>query len=270
MTESLEMRVRGADDLPTLVYLPGMHGDWTLVTSFRLAVAGRARWVEFTYPRTLSWTLTEYAQAIIEALLAHQIHHGWLVGESFGSQIAWELIRQENLAASRVPSDGPTADNFRAEGLILAGGFVRHPAPWGVWTAHFLFGQAPRWARNGFLKILQRYAVYRHRHAPETMAGLAEFLRRRTDLDWAAARHRLRLIAENDPRSVARQTRVPVYYLAGLVDPLVPWPLVRFWLSRHCPGYRRGRTFWRADHNVLGTAPQAAAQTVLTWLSAIG
>jgi len=75
------------------------------------------------------------------------------------------------------------------------------------------------------------------------------------------------LIAENDLRLVARQTHLPVFYLAGLVDPLVPWCYVRWWLRRNCPGYRGGKTMWRADHNVLGTAPQKSAEQVLAWIS---
>lgn len=37
--------------------------------------------------------------------------------ESFGSQVAWAMI---------------TRHRFQIDGLILAGGFVRHPAPWAV------------------------------------------------------------------------------------------------------------------------------------------
>ena len=37
--EELQTRIHGDASLPPLVYLPGLHGDWTLVTSFRLAMA---------------------------------------------------------------------------------------------------------------------------------------------------------------------------------------------------------------------------------------
>src|SRR5882724_284489 len=111
MTEELKMRVHGDASLPTLVYLPGMHGDWTLVSSFRAAVAGKVRFVEFAYPRTERLSLDDLAAAIEEALLANGIESGWLLGESFGSQPAWAL-----LAKGR---------GFQAHGLILAGGFVR-------------------------------------------------------------------------------------------------------------------------------------------------
>ena len=68
MTEQFEIRVHGEAGLPTLVYLPGLHGDWTLVGSFRHAVSGRVRFVEMTYPRTLAWSLDDYGREIEAAL----------------------------------------------------------------------------------------------------------------------------------------------------------------------------------------------------------
>ena len=38
MNECVEVRVHGAEPLPTLIYLPGLHGDWTLIGSFRKAL----------------------------------------------------------------------------------------------------------------------------------------------------------------------------------------------------------------------------------------
>ena len=76
MNEELQLRIHGDAALPTLIYLPGLHGDWTLVTSFRLALAGRVRFVEFTYPRTLMWSLEDYARAIEAALAGAFPHYG--------------------------------------------------------------------------------------------------------------------------------------------------------------------------------------------------
>lgn len=251
--ETLQIRVTGSSDQPALIYLPGLHGDWTLISSFRTALAGRACFVEYTYPRTLEWTLQDYARACRQALLDHGLNQGWLLAESYGSQIAWAM---QGL---------PSAD-FRIQGIILAGGFVRHPAPWGVRGARLMLSRLPlNWMRAG-LAVYGIYARFRHLHAPETKAALADFFARRTEPDRQAAAHRLRLIADNDPCAIAQQTRLPVYYLAGLVDPLVPWPWVRAWLGKHCPGYRGGRTFWAADHNVLATSPRPAAEQVLQWM----
>jgi pimeloyl-ACP methyl ester carboxylesterase len=252
--EQLRIRIFGDASLPALIYLPGLHGDWTLVTSFRSALAGRARLVEFTYPRSLTWTITDYADGIESALNNAGITNGWLVGESFGSQIMWEL-------ASRQQS------SFKAIGLILAGGFVKHPVKWGPRLMRWLSERTSMKRYQRELKIYGWYSRFRHRRAPETLASVEEFVGRRTDLDRRAMRQRLTLLDQYDPRPIARQTRLPVYYLAGLVDPLVPWPVVRWWLRWNCPGYRGGKTFWLADHNVLATAPVSAADVVLQWMN---
>ena len=122
MSDELKIRIHGEASLPTLVYLPGMHGDWTLVSSFRAATVGRVRFVEFTYPRTTTATLDDLAREIEEALSANSIREGWLMGESFGSQPAWQIIKHFQASAA----------GFRPLGLILIGGFVRHPVNWAV------------------------------------------------------------------------------------------------------------------------------------------
>ena len=247
MPEELQLRLHGDASLPVLVYLPGLHGDWTLVASFRLALAGRVRFVEFTYPRTLTWSLEDYANAIEAALLEHGITHGWVLGESFGSQVGWALLgrgwnqeREAGINASPSPSS-PPASHFTPDGVILAGGFVKHPLKWGVLAAgRFCHGVSLTWLTR-LLFFYARYARFRHRQAPETLASIQEFVSRRTELDKEAAVHRLRLVAANDPRARARQAHLPVYQLSGLLDPVVPWPLVRPWLKRNCPGFRGSR-----------------------------
>ena len=96
MEEQLQLRVHGEASLPTLIYLPGLHGDWTLVGGFLQALDGRVRFVEITYPRTLDWSLDDYAAAIEAALAQNGITSGWLLGESFGSQPLWALVARGN------------------------------------------------------------------------------------------------------------------------------------------------------------------------------
>ena len=252
MTEKLEMRVHGDASLPTLIYLPGLHGDWTLVGSFRRAVRGRVRLVEFTYPRTLTWSLEDYAREIEAALAEQGIARGWLIGESFGSQVVWPLVARKR---------------FQVEAVILAGGFVKHPMRWGVRLAERLCGGVSLSLVTRILFGYAKVARYRYRHAPEVAANIQEFIDRRTEPDRQAAVHRLRLIAQNDPRPIARGTSLPVYALTGLVDPIVPWCFVRPWLKRNCPSLREYKIIGRADHNVLGTGSQAAADQVLRWMA---
>jgi pimeloyl-ACP methyl ester carboxylesterase len=259
MEEQLQLRIHGDASLPTLIYLPGLHGDWTLIGSFRKAVAGKVRFVEMTYPRTLTWSLDDYAAAIETALEQNGITSGWLLGESFGSQPLWALVARKT---------------FQPQGIILAGGFVRLPAG-------RLLGWAERIAGTFALALLTQiifpvtnrifaryYATlsrYRFRHSPETLARINDFLERRTPLDFRAAQHRLHLIAGYDPRPVAQNADVPVFAISGWFDPIVPWFLVRRWLRKNCPMLRDFKII-RGDHAVLISASRTSARQILDWI----
>ena len=253
MSDVLQIRIHGEATWPTLIYLPGLHGDWLLVTRFRRAVAGRVRFVEFTYPHTVTWSVADFAAAVAGMLCEHGIVRGWVLAESFGSQVAWGLLQTEG---------------FRAEGLILAGGFVKHPWPAAVRGTEWLLRRLPL----GLLTaVVSGYAVaarWRFKQHPEVMGALREFRARWGEPLRQAAAHRTRLVAGNDPRPLARAARVPVFHLTGAWDPVVPWPPVQRWLRRECPGWRGNRVVWTADHNVLGTGTAAACRQVLGWLGA--
>src|ERR1051325_2006078 len=280
MSEAIQLRVHGAARLPTLVYLPGLHGDWTLAAAFRLALAGRLRLVEISYPRTLTWSLRDYARAVEAVLLENGITIGWLFGESFSSQVAWAMVGEnagrirgeteetiEDRSARLRPHTSSGRHGFEIQGLILAGGFVRHPARWGVWGLRVCNRLLPHFCLRGCLGLFGCYARVRFRHAPESLAGIGEFVQYRGHkLDRVAMGHRLQLIAENDLRPIARRTTLPVYSLTGLIDTLVPWPSVSYWLKRNCPGYRATKVLWGGKHNVCLSAPAAAAAQVLEWI----
>jgi pimeloyl-ACP methyl ester carboxylesterase len=291
MEDELQLRIHGDDSLPTLIYLPGLHGDWTLIGGFLQALDGRVRFVEITYPRTLDWSLDDYAAAIEAALAQNGITSGWLLGESFGSQPLWVLVTRASsragvesalcadfsirrldttttLNGSSVTSPHPAPEhNFHIEGVILAGGFVKHPMRLTIWLAERLTG---RMSNALFVWIIFSYAKiskFRHRNSPRILARIEEFVARRTDLDRRAAQHRLHLIAGFDPRPIARQAKLPIFGLSGILDPIVPWPLVRRWLKRNCPALRDYRIITSADHNVLATAPRQSASNVLEWMN---
>ena len=252
MPETLQVRVEGTDRLPTLIYLPGLHGDSTLITRLSQCLRGRVRFVSFTYPRTLIWNLEDYAEAIENALAEQGVRQGWVLGESFASQITWILLERERL---------------QVEGVILAGGFVKHPVRWMVRPTKFLCQWSLlRW----FVPVYRAYSNLVRRSGPGSDAEremVEAFLVRRTELDLAAARHRLDLIADNDPRDIVRRTQVPVYALTGWFDPIVPWPLVRHWLRRHCPALRDFRVIGLSDHNVLNMAAEPSARQILAWMA---
>src|SRR6185503_7175384 len=137
--------------------------------------------------------------------------------------VAWELL------------DQPGQNRFQVQGIILAGGFVRHPLMWAVYLARSLNRAIPMWLLKRACWVYGTYAKFRHRQAPETLDCISEFVRNRTiEADRRAICHRYDLIAQNDFRRIASQVRLPVYQLCGFLDPIVPWPFVRFWLKANC------------------------------------
>jgi pimeloyl-ACP methyl ester carboxylesterase len=250
--ERVQIRVHGSSESPTLIYLPGLHGNWCLVGGFRRAIVNRVRFVEVTYPSTIHWTLDEHAAAVEEQLSGLQISKGWILAESFSSQVAWALIAR---------------NRFKIEGLVLAGGFVQHPFRWGARLAQRFCDDISFSVLKSVLFGYARISRFRFRRSPETFAEIQEFVNKLTPRELAAAKHRLHLLAQSDFCSVATEAKIPVYALSGLIDPIVPWALVRRWLKRNCAALREYEIIWNADHNVLGTATRKSAETVWRWMN---
>jgi len=256
--EKLQIRVSGLAGGPTLIYLPGIHGDWTLVGPFRARIVRSVRFVEFTYPRTLGWSLRDYAAHVLEALRREGINQGWLLAESFGSQVAWavgELLRE-----------GPQPPRFQMEGIILAGGFPEYPmkmaarwvATWKAWTGN----SGISWA----IRLYSRTLKWRLGGDAVGRQSAQEFLSRRTWPDAHAMLHRLHLLIDYKPSAGISKLTRPVYYLSGLIDPIVPWFLVKRQLPRVCGSFREAKVLLCGDHNVLGSAPAQSERQILKWI----
>ena len=252
----LTIRLDGDRSNPCLIYLPGVHGDWTLLTSFRDLAKEKFFVVQATYPRTLRWTIADYGREVSAAMERLGIRSGWVLAESFSSQVAWAWVKQ----AREKP------DPFRFEGIILAGGFVKYPIPWLVRIVGAFFELAPWWLWKLLFWNYALYSTFRLRNAPASAGTVNEFIARRTKLDIAAMRHRLRLIEQYDPRAIAAEVPCPVYLLAGVIDPVVlTWPVLR-WLRKNSPAFKAHRLIWPADHNVLGTEPMKSFDQIVRWI----
>ena len=55
MTEEIEMRVEGEAGRPVLIYLSGVHGDWTLIGNLSRCLRGRVRLVSVIY-QIIGWS----------------------------------------------------------------------------------------------------------------------------------------------------------------------------------------------------------------------
>lgn len=243
---------------PVLLYLPGLHGDDTLVGSFRARLGGDVRFLAVTYPTTVNESLAELATAIWATLRDAVQCPVWLLAESFGSQVAWAMLEHvRNEPATTKP----------VLGLILAGGFVRHPWPNAVAALRWLLSRLPPTVVRGFFHLYPLWARLAYRHAPEVLTSLPQFVaRRRRGGDQAALLRRLRLIETADFRETARNTSLPVWQLTGFWDPVVPSWSVRRWLRHHCPGWRQCLTVPGADHVVLATGCAACVAAVRGWM----
>jgi len=253
----IKWRIHNPGRSKTLVYLPGLHGDWTLLGRFRLALAGRATLVELAYPRDVFWSLEEHAAGVVDALREAGVGKGWLLAESFGSQVAWALLRLLEQGLGK---------GFEGEGLILAGGFVRHPWPWSLQPSRRLLGSRSSRLIGKGVRFWARHVWFRNCDDPEMLADARAFLSRQGGTGRGMGRHRLQLIAQADWRAEASKARLPVYYLTGLFDPIVPWPWVVWWLKRSCPSLRGTRIVFFCDHHVLGTAAGKAADQIMRWV----
>jgi pimeloyl-ACP methyl ester carboxylesterase len=197
----------------------------TLFTSFRIKAAQELEVVEFVYPRNTTWSLEDYAHFVFQELERLSVKRGWLLAESYSSQVAWAML----------PRGAET--DFVIDGIILAGGFVRYPIPALAALTANVMEIIPHFLWKTLFSIYGRYAQFRHRRAPETKATVEELVRRRTREDFAAMVHRIRLIVGNDPSELARRASCPVYLVAGIIDPVVfAWPVL-LWLRRNCAGF---------------------------------
>ena len=252
----LQIRIDGVEALPTLIYLPGLHGDWTLLAGFRELAKTRFRLVQFTYPRTLSWSLEDYAREVDRAVKEAEITSGWVLAESYSSQVAWAWLK---LAQER-------RTDFQIEGIILAGGFVRYPIRLNLPLARAFLALTPWWLWRVMFAVYLAYSGFRHRNAGVAGNNAREFIARRTPLDIAAMRARVGLIAGSDFREVAKRANCPVYLLAGVIDPVVAaWPVLR-WLRKYCGAFKGHRIIWPADHTVLGTEPAQSLEQIEQWI----
>jgi pimeloyl-ACP methyl ester carboxylesterase len=259
MQESLQLRVHEGGAGGMFVYLPGLHGDWTLMGAFRAALRPKGGFAEVTYPRNSGWTLEDYARGVEESARAQKITGAWLVAESFSSLVGWELVRRQ------IDGDSSPAGGLW-RGLILAGGFVRYPWPLAVRLVSRLTAALPRPLLRRACESYSCLACRRVGADPVIAAELREFAQRRlVPGDRQAITRRYGLIVEHDMRPVARRMTLPVFHLSGAIDPIVPWWHVRPWLRRHCPSFRGSCLLWKAGHNVLLDAPERCVTQFLNW-----
>ena len=249
-------RCSGSAKNPPAVFLPGVHGCWTPVDRAKPLLSAKLNFVEVTYPYFDQWTLVEYAEHLREILDENGIESAHLIGESFGSLVAWQFAL---LNPKRVRS------HILLGGLIRAPGF--HKANSARWALHYL----PSYI---FDKVVDLYIVFRALCGePRRNPGIdvRPYPAVRTFRGQRATANRMRLIHEADFSSMLSQMSFPIRYLGGERDWVVPVcrEIETLRASLADGGDFASEIIKRAPHAFIASHYAAASEIVLNWIDEI-
>jgi len=247
-------RVSGPPTAPVVVYLPGLHGDWTPLWRIREPLARHLRLVEIAYPRAAAnWTLDDYVTRLgdlFDRLGLASVH---LLAESFGSLVGWVF-------ACRHPE--------RVRSLLVAGGFSVSPGRVRVALAELGLRLFPAALLD---KGVDLYLLYLNRRGFPGNAFRREgefFPATRTRLGWRATRNRLKIIRQTDLRGRLGELRVPVFYFGGARDIIVPVRREIATLRRHLRPECNFHSvlFPKAPHPIIPARYRQVARLILAWI----
>lgn len=253
----------GRADAPPLVYVPGIHGDWTPLRRSRGLFHRRARLIEVAYPRQSRWRLRDYAESMDRMMNRLNLKSAHFAVESFGSLVGWQylLTRPE-----------------RVRSIVVVGGFTHSPGKPKVFLAQLglrsispeLFEKGMEWYCSRLLHSSNAQAVERgvdrRELDPATLYPAA-----RTPDGWRTIISRLSLIQNADFRPYLNRVRTPVRYLGGASDMVVPV-------------HREVRTLWSgltprcrfasalvpdAPHMVIASHPRGSTERICDWIEQV-
>ncbi len=205
--DELLYRVSGEEHATPVVYLPGVHGDWTPQAAAGPILAERFRLVEVTYPKKPHWSIGDYMNAVVSLFDRLEIDSAHVIAESFGSLVGWELGLEH-------PS--------RVRSMMIVGGFCQPPGPPKVLLAKWGLSLLPT---EVFERGVNAYVSIRKLQGklvrPEMEVDLP-YAAVRTDLGLSATIQRFELLGRMDFRHQLHDLRIPVRYIGGEKDLIVP------------------------------------------------
>jgi len=250
----LHQRIGPRDGLP-LIYLPGVQGCWTSLHAARQLIPPDIAFVEVAYPLTEDWTLERHAASLERLLDELHIESAHLIGESFGSLVAWQFALAR---AERVRSH------------LLIGGFSE-PPPRRIAGAARL-GLSVVWSPL-FDGVVDGYVRWKRFGGDERIApsGVKPFPGVRGFQGQRAAANRMQLIQTTDFRSRLPGCRVPVRYLGGSSDRVVPVRREIDTLDRLLPDRCsfESRLIPGAPHMLVAARPDETVDRLVDWVRAI-
>lgn len=246
----------GPDEGPPAIYLPGSHGDPSMLAPARQHLNRELRLHEVTYPRAAEWRLPRYASALEDLMDVLELESAHLIGESFGSMVGLEF---------------GLAHPGRVRSLTMVGGFCHPVAQRRSSVARRALSHVPGPLLERGLEL---YTAFRGSR------GAVE-----RDLSWAAIPHvasqshrtrravagRLAEVGRADYRSVLHRVRFEVRYLGGGADTAVAVRREISLLRNRLPEPARFRShvIAGAPHAVLSTHPRPSAERIVGWIARI-
>ncbi len=249
----LVYRIRGAEGAVPVVYLPGVHGDWTPQAAASQILAGAFRLVEISYPKEPLWRMRDYASAVVSLLDRLEIESAHVVAESFGSLVGWEFGLEHQ---SRVRS------------MVIVGGFCQPPGPRKVLLAKWGLSVLPTGlferGVNAYVAIRKHQGKLEH---PEMEVDLP-YAAVRSDLGRIATVSRFELICTSDYRHQLHEVSFPVRYIGGDSDLIVPVKREIRTLGELLSGQVgfQSRLIADAPHMIISSHPVETAGQIADWI----
>ena len=244
-------QIAGDTRATPIVYLPGVHGDWTPQGRARSILSREYQFVETAYPRVEYWTIDDYARALKELLDALGIESAHIVGESFGSLVAWQF---------------GVAHPRRVRSFTLVGGFSRAPRFRIAAAASAALKCIPTRVLESTidLYVAGKSALGEHREASAAGAYAAT----RTDGGRRAAANRMSIIQQTEFRSHLPQIHFPVRYVGGARDLVVPVrreiATLYNHLRPHCDF--QSTLIAGAPHAIIASHPEKTVEHMVRWI----
>ena len=241
----------GDPDAPPIVYLPGVHGDWTAQARARPQLSQDFHLIETAYPRIDSWSIDDFARALKDLLDGLGIESAHIVGESFGSLVAWQF---------------GIANPDRVRSYTLVGGFARPPRFAVAAAAAAALKSLPTAMLESAidLYVAGKSAIGEHRDTFESGAYPAT----RTQRGRQATANRMSIIQGSDFRDQLHEVRFPVRYIGGARDVVVPVRREIATLVAHLPPHCdfQNELVTGAPHNIIASHPMETVEHLSRWV----
>jgi pimeloyl-ACP methyl ester carboxylesterase len=244
----------GDPNAPALLYLPGVHGDWTPQVGARSKLSEKFHLVETAYPRVDDWSIDDYAQSLNDLLDRLGIESAHIVGESFGSLVGWQF---------------GVKNPQRVRSFTLLGGFARAPRFRVAAAASAALKTLPTGLLESTIDfyVAGKQAIGQQRETFHSGAYPAT----RTESGRLATANRMSIIQSTDFRQHLTDIDFPVRYLGGANDIVVPVRREISTLSKHLPpdvGFQ-SELISGAPHAIIASHPQETADQVSQWVNEI-